>query len=144
MKTTFPKKYPWTSVTSDPAQPPLSFTSELPLPPLKIQMPPSLPSWILFLRRVGLLSVLIHTPAMALSKISLSSMKPKPEKKNQKKSHLIIGAARDRSNEDRHIKQLFWAKATETSDSWSGVKKQIEVPFGEQKAMDSVKINKRR
>lgn len=50
-----------------------------PRPPLNIQMPPSLPSWILFLRRVGLLSVLIHTPAMALSKISLSSMKPKPE-----------------------------------------------------------------
>lgn len=43
-------------------------------------MPPSLPSWILFLRRVGLLSVLIHTPAIALSKISLSSIKPKPDK----------------------------------------------------------------
>lgn len=51
---------------------------QLPLPPLNMQMPPSLPSWILFLRRVGLLSVLIHTPAMALSKISLSSIKPKP------------------------------------------------------------------
>lgn len=50
----------------------------LPLPPLKMQMPPSLPSWILFLLSVGLLSVLIHTPAMALSKISLSSMKPRP------------------------------------------------------------------
>lgn len=50
----------------------------VPLPPLKMQMPPSLPSWILFRLRVGLLSVLIHTPAMALSKISLSSMKPRP------------------------------------------------------------------
>lgn len=56
-----------------------SFFQSLPRPPLNIQMPPSLPSWILFLRRVGLLSVLIHTPAMALSKISLSSMNPKPE-----------------------------------------------------------------
>lgn len=44
-----------------------------------MQIPPSRPSWILFLRRVGLLSVLIHTPAMALSNISLSSIKPKPE-----------------------------------------------------------------
>lgn len=52
--------------------------NRLPLPPLNIQIPPSLPSWILFLRRVGLLSVFIHTPAIALSKISLSSMKPKP------------------------------------------------------------------
>lgn len=52
---------------------------DVPRPPLKMQIPPSLPSWILFLRSVGLLSVLIHTPAMALSKISLSSMKPKPE-----------------------------------------------------------------
>lgn len=49
-----------------------------PRPPLKMQMPPSLPSWILFRLSVGLLSVLIHTPAMALSKISLSSMKPRP------------------------------------------------------------------
>lgn len=51
---------------------------KVPLPPLKMQMPPSLPSWILFRLSVGLLSVLIHTPAMALSKISLSSMKPRP------------------------------------------------------------------
>lgn len=52
-----------------------------PRPPLNIQIPPSRPSWILFLRSVGLLSVLIQTPAMALSKISLSSIKPKPEKR---------------------------------------------------------------
>lgn len=42
-------------------------------------MPPSLPSWILFLLSVGLLSVLIHTPAIALSKISLSSINPSPK-----------------------------------------------------------------
>lgn len=53
-----------------------------PRPPLKMQMPPSLPSWILFRLSVGLLSVLIHTPAMALSKISLSSMKPRPAGRN--------------------------------------------------------------
>lgn len=52
-----------------------------PLPPLKMQMPPSRPSWILFRLSVGLLSVLIHTPAMALSKISLSSMKPRPARR---------------------------------------------------------------
>lgn len=59
-----------------------------PRPPLNIQIPPSRPSWILFLRSVGLLSVLIQTPAMALSKISLSSIKPKPEKRFR--GHLFI------------------------------------------------------
>lgn len=55
--------------------------SHPPRPPLKMQMPPSLPSWILLRLSVGLLSVLIHTPAMALSKISLSSMKPRPARR---------------------------------------------------------------
>lgn len=50
----------------------------IPRPPLNIQMPPSLPSWILFLLSVGLLSVLIQTPAIALSNISLSSIQPRP------------------------------------------------------------------
>jgi len=50
----------------------------IPLPPLKIQTPPSRPSYILFLLRVGLLSVLIQTPAMALSKISFCSRMPNP------------------------------------------------------------------
>lgn len=49
-----------------------------PLPPLNIQIPPSRPSNILFLFNVGLLSVLIHTPAIALSKISFRSSKPNP------------------------------------------------------------------
>lgn len=59
-------------------------------------MPPSLPSWILFLLSVGLLSVLIHTPAIALSKISLSSINPSPkikgrvENKKKIKSESII------------------------------------------------------
>lgn len=49
-----------------------------PLPPLNIQIPASLPSYILFRRRMGLLSVFIHTPAMALSNISFCSSNPSP------------------------------------------------------------------
>lgn len=65
----------------------LAVCAKVPLPPLKMQMPPSLPSWILFRLSVGLLSVLIHTPAMALSKISLSSMKPRPVILNSRITH---------------------------------------------------------
>lgn len=52
--------------------------SNSPFPPLNIQIPASLPSYILFRRRMGLLSVLIHTPAMALSNISFCSSSPSP------------------------------------------------------------------
>lgn len=62
-------------------RPPACGHAHKPRPPLKMQMPPSLPSWILFRLSVGLLSVLIHTPAIALSKISLSSMKPRPARR---------------------------------------------------------------
>lgn len=56
----------------------LNIDENLPFPPLKIQTPPSRPSWILFPRRSGLLSVLIQTPAMALSNISFRSIIPNP------------------------------------------------------------------
>lgn len=50
----------------------------LTFPPLNIQIPPSRPSKILFLFSVGFESVLIQTPAMALSKISFCSRRPRP------------------------------------------------------------------
>lgn len=50
----------------------------IPLPPLNIHIPPSRPSNILFLLSVGLLSVFIQTPAMALSNISFCSSNPRP------------------------------------------------------------------
>ena len=85
---------------------------ELPLPPLNIQIPPSLPSWILLLRRVGLLSVLIHTPAMALSKISLSSIKPRPE------THSCILSWEKQRREPLPWKSNSWLTRTRADASW--------------------------
>lgn len=64
-----------------------------PFPQLNTHTPPSRPSWILFLRRTGLLSVLIQTPAIALSKISFSSSSPRPG--NKKKESNGLGALGD-------------------------------------------------
>lgn len=61
-----------------------------PFPQLNTHTPPSRPWWILFLLRTGLLSVLIQTPAIALSKISFSSSRPRPgEKKSHHTSYLF-------------------------------------------------------
>ncbi len=86
-----------------------------------MQMPPSLPSWILFLLRVGLLSVLIHTPAIALSKISLSSIKPKPER------HIFMFHYwGNRQELLSHSWNGTLTKATEATDSLLSVNKVIQ------------------